>query len=101
MFKERIFKQRVREVVLQNHYDIVEFYIDKKCFGNIVLVITNGIKTHHFNTDRGEIIFNGKPVNYMLSFDQKIINIETSYLPSFDTQFLFLTTLNKFFENNS
>ncbi|MBQ8382846.1 MAG: hypothetical protein IJX47_06560 [Clostridia bacterium] len=95
---EKIFMQRVTDVVLKNNYKIKEFYIDSKCFGNIVLVISNGIETHHFYTDRGEIIFNNKPVRYMLSFDERAIDIDFSYLPSLNTKFLFLTTLIKFFE---
>lgn len=100
-FKDKIFKERVKNLVLKNNYKIDEFYIDKKCFGNIVLIISNDTETHHFNTDKGEIIFNHKPVKYMLAFDENVIDIEYEYLPSFDTKFLFLTTLIKFFECRS
>ncbi|MBQ8288388.1 MAG: hypothetical protein IJX76_06410 [Clostridia bacterium] len=98
---ERIFMQRVKDVVSKNNYIIKEFYIDNNCFGNIVLVISNDVETHHFYTDRGEIIFNDQPVRYMLSFEERVIDIEFTYMPSFDTKFLFLTTLIKFFENNN
>ena len=98
-FYERTFKKRVKDIVAKNNYKIEEFYIDKKCYGNIVLIISNSTETHHFNTDRSEIIFDHKPVKYMLSFDKEIIDIEHYRLCSFDTKFLFLTTLIKFFES--
>ena len=100
-FYEKIFKKRVKDVVTENNYKIEEFYIDKKCFGNIVLTISNNTETHHFYTDRSQIIFDHKPVKYMLSFDKEIIDIECYHLYSFDTKFLFLTTLIKFFENKN
>ena len=78
---ERIFMQRVKDVVSKNNYIIKEFYIDNNCFGNIVLVISNDVETHHFYTDRGEIIFNDQPVRYMLSFEERVIDIEFTYKP--------------------
>lgn len=101
IFKDKIFKERIEELVRQNGYEIEEFYIDKKFFGNIVLIISNGAKMHHFNTDRGEIIFDHKPVKYSLSFDEEMINIDFDLLPLLDTNFLFLVTLIKFFERDN
>lgn len=53
--KENELRTEIINIIKNTQYDIIEFFIDDKSFGNIVLVIDDGRNQVRFIQDRGDI----------------------------------------------
>lgn len=80
--KENELRTEIINIIKNTQYDIIEFFIDDKSFGNIVLVIDDGRNQVRFIQDRGDIYVERR------AKDQQIWNELSSPQIPYDIGFL-------------